>query len=80
MLIGCIVIIVFAALIWTDSCEGSRGSGGGLGWIAVAGPATGLGQAAAGAGDARAASTVVAVGRVIGVGRSAAAAAPGVAS
>jgi hypothetical protein len=38
VLIGCVVIVVFAALIWTDSCEGSRSGGSEVRQVAVASP------------------------------------------
>lgn len=37
VLVGCIVIVVLVALIWTDSCEGSRSGGAGLRQVATAG-------------------------------------------
>jgi hypothetical protein len=47
VLIGCIVIAVFAALIWTDSCEGSRSGDARQRQVAAAGQAAVAGQVVA---------------------------------
>lgn len=68
MLIGCIVVIVFAALIWTDSCEGSRGGDAGVSRVAAA------------VGHPVAADSVGDLGGISGAGRRAATTALGAGS